>query len=226
MLRNYFEVPAKRLLYLLVALVLCVDLYDWAIRPPTTEKLAASTIGSVVLIECEHDSKVAITGGFVASDYGHIITVAHGLSNCLDDRQHFISVKYLDDPSIEYRAIIVRYNKWTDVALLQTPSHMGVPPLEMRIDTPEVGSAVLAIGHPESLYWSVTPGIIAADRPQSDGTHLIQVTSPLNHGNSGGPILDAYGRVIGVADLMVGNATLGIVIPADILSLFLNGTYH
>lgn len=200
-------------------------------QPKTSEQLAAGAIGSVVVIECNRGKSVSTTAGFVASDYGHIITVAHGLDQCLGRREKNIVVRYWEDPSVEYRAKIVRYSKSSDVGILQVPNHPNVLPLKIDDALEQrVGSTAIAIGHPHLLYWSVTSGIVSADRLWTGINaykHIVQVSSLINQGNSGGPIINDRGEVIGIASFNIGgNPTLGFLVPNDILNLFFNGTYH
>jgi len=93
-----------------------------------------------------------------------------------------------------------------DLALLAVPDLAGVVvPLELRADNPRQGERVYGLGHPfapvairepdmeGTLLWSVTEGIVSAV-----GERLIQTDTALNPGNSGGPVVDAQGRIIGI----------------------------
>jgi S1-C subfamily serine protease len=226
-----FEVPASRWTTAVLLLFVVVHVFSWISRPKTPEQLAKSTVGSVVVIECKHGNNVSTTAGFSASNYCHIVTVAHGLDQCLGRREKNIVVRYREDPSIEYRAKIIRYSKSSDVGILQVPKHPNVLPL--RIDDSleqQVGSIAIAIGHPQLLYWSVTSGIVSADRLWTGVNvyrHVLQVSSLINQGNSGGPIINDKGKVIGIASFNInGNATLGFLVPNDILNMLFNGIYH
>lgn len=68
----------------------------------------------------------------------------------------------------------------------------------MTTVVPEVGAPVVVVGHPRELTATVSDGIVAAVRHQSDGTGLLQVTAPISPGSSGGPILNLHGHVVGV----------------------------
>ena len=223
---RWFEVPAQRWLVALLVALLGIHIHSWLTRPLSIEQIADNSIGSVVIIECDQGKNISTTAGFVASDYGHIVTVAHGLYDCLGKREKNLIVRYWDDPEKEYRAKIIRYNASEDIGVIQVPSHLNVTPLKIdsRDELP-LGSRAIAIGHPQLLYWSVTSGIISADRMWTDGSrnkHIIQVSSLINQGNSGGPILGDDGKVIGIASFNIGgNPTLGFIAPNDRLRMFL-----
>jgi Flp pilus assembly protein TadD len=68
-----------------------------------------------------------------------------------------------------------------------------------RLKDVAVGSPVLAVGHPQGLEFTVSDGIVSAVREIENGLTLIQITAPISPGNSGGPILDRNGRVLGMA---------------------------
>src|SRR5207237_805821 len=117
----------------------------------------------------------------------------------------------------------------TDVAVLQvkTPSRAFTPLKLGNSDAVQVGDSVVAIGNPLGEDRSITAGIVSALQRRifaSNGApidHVIQTDAALNHGNSGGPLLDARGQVIGVNSQIQtsggsdGNIGIGFAIPID-----------
>lgn len=86
-----------------------------------------------------------------------------------------------------------------------------VPALPLASALPRVGDPVMVVGTPLGLEQSVVTGIVSAFRGEQ-----IQISAPLNPGNSGGPVVDASGRVVAVAELRVGDETtegIGLAIP-------------
>ena len=86
-----------------------------------------------------------------------------------------------------------------------------LPALPLAGDLPRVGDPVYVVGSPLGLEQSVVSGIVSAFRDDH-----IQISAPLNPGNSGGPVVDADGEVIGVAVLKVGDESteaIGLAIP-------------
>jgi hypothetical protein len=91
-----------------------------------------------------------------------------------------------------------------DLAVIEVPALAGQPSIPLRERPPVVGEAVFALGHPYgvrqpygflegTLRWSMTEGIVSAVGPSA-----VQISAPVNPGNSGGPIVDAEGQLIGV----------------------------
>jgi putative serine protease PepD len=105
---------------------------------------------------------------------------------------------------------VVRTDDDRDLAIVAVEEEL--PVLSVADDMPRVGEPVLVVGSPLGLEQSVVSGIISAFREEH-----IQISAPLNPGNSGGPVVDAQGEVIGVAVLKVGDEqtqAIGLAIPA------------
>jgi uncharacterized protein len=130
--------------------------------------------------------------GFVVSSSGHIVTNAHVVTAC--KKMTLSNGKLLT---------LQAYDPATDLALLKSSSLEGISPLPLRFgNNLEVSEAVAVAGFPLSGLLSpelnVTLGNISA-LSGPDGTRsLIQITAPVQPGNSGGPILDESGNVVGV----------------------------
>lgn len=108
------------------------------------------------------------------------------------------------------QAEVVRVDEGRDLAVVAVDQQMQ--PLVMAEELPQVGEPILIVGSPLGLEQSVVTGIVSAFRDEH-----IQISAPLNPGNSGGPVVDADGEVIGVAVLRVGDEQtegLGLAIPA------------
>lgn len=212
--------------------VYLIDLYT---RPQSVSYIASAAIKSVVVIRCKKNASFdSITAGFVASNYGHILTVAHGLAACVN-KPNNIRVRYYNQ-DIEYKAALLRYNTEHDVALLQVPNGPKVPPLTIDKDNNYyLGEQAIAIGHPHKYFWSVSAGIVSADRfKYRPYRRYIQVTTPINPGNSGGPILNSDGEVMGIASfvsatahyhgtdrILIPEETLGFIVPGETLNAIL-----
>ncbi len=196
--------------------------------PLTT--LVKNASRSVVIIECYTRSTVQTTAGFVSSSKGHIITVAHGLTECVDKKKKStVVVRFWEDPKKAYRARILLFNSKKDAALLQVSDiPKNIKPLRVDFSVQDGGTRIFAIGHPYAMYWSVVEGIVSADRVWTTPyRHLIQVTTMTAEGNSGGPVLTMEGKVIGVVSFyMNGNHSVGFIIPMDTFRTLVQENEH
>jgi S1-C subfamily serine protease len=115
------------------------------------------------------------------------------------------------------KADVVKIDVQRDLALIRPRSLPNHPlrPLEISLQEVEVGADVSAIGHPKGQDWSYTKGIVSSIRADyewsggSDGTHratVIQTQTPLNPGNSGGPLVSDEGKIVGVNSFIFKDA--------------------
>ncbi len=157
-----------------------------------------------------------IGSGFIVGTSGLIVTNHHVI-----DSADEISV-VLDDGS-ELPATIVGQDPKTDLAVLQVEAGRDLPTVSWgNSDALRVGDWVLAIGNPFGLGGTVTTGIVSArGRDINAGPYddFIQVDAAINRGNSGGPLFDAAGTVVGVNTAIFspngGNVGLGFAVPAN-----------
>ncbi|MFH1378525.1 MAG: trypsin-like peptidase domain-containing protein [Planctomycetota bacterium] len=115
-------------------------------------------------------------------------------------------------------AILFR-NKENDIALLRIPTQSGRKTIKMRLDKPMIGEKAYVIGSPglgnQLLELTLTDGIISGIDREIENRPFIQYTAPSNPGNSGGPLLDSYGLLIGVVTLAATLQNTNFAIPND-----------
>jgi len=162
----------------------------------------------------------ALGSGFVIDKAGHIITNYHVVEGARS-----VDVSFSSNESM--RARVVGVDPSTDIAVLQVDAHSRAltPLVPGNSDSVRVGDSVVAIGNPFGLERTVTTGIVSAlqrviQAPNSYSIdHVIQTDAALNKGNSGGPLLDAEGRVIGVNSQIQsgsgGNVGIGFAVPIN-----------
>lgn len=177
--------------------------------PEIVEKITPSVVGI---------SSAAGTGsGIIMSEDGYIITNAHVVEN-----SDAVSVLLHDDS--EHNAIIIGTDKRTDLAVIKINAPSLVPAEFGNSDELVVGETVIAIGNPLGFdfYGSVTGGIISGlERSLTidDVTlTLIQTDAAINGGNSGGPLVNSYGQVIGINSAKVAGTIaegMGFAIPMN-----------
>lgn len=161
---------------------------------------ADSVVGIRTIAGSGMNSSMHWGSGFVVSEDGLIITNQHVISEA-----EYATVVLADGR--EYEAGLVGEDAQTDVALLKIAAR-DLKPLEIG-DSSElmVGDDVVAIGNPlgEKLTGTMTNGIISAiDRSISYNGHymtMLQTNTALNEGNSGGPLLNMYGQVVGITNM-------------------------
>lgn len=222
------EVPTRVFLSIVVLLAALVGVHLYDALKPTyvpTSTLADKGIKSVVIIECK-DKRVGVTAGFLVSNHGHIITVAHGLTKCEGKKEKNITIRFWENPQVEHRAKLLKIDEQKDVAILQVPTTpKDIEPLDIDMEPQPQGARVVAIGHPETFYWSVSDGVVSADRYWNNPfRHYIQTTAPIQHGNSGGPVLNDKGKVIGIVSFFM-DSTFNFLIPMDTVAQVAQGIH-
>jgi serine protease Do len=132
--------------------------------------------------------------GFIVSDDGYIITNAHVVENA-----DHVTVRLTDRR--EYRAKVVGSDKQTDIAVLKIDANRLPTVLVGKSSVANVGEWVVAIGSPFGFENSVSAGIVSAKArtlPDANYTQFIQTDVAVNPGNSGGPLFNLAGEVIGI----------------------------
>jgi S1-C subfamily serine protease len=165
----------------------------------------------------------SLGSGFVIDKAGYIVTNYHVIGNAKK-----VNVSFSNSDSMT--AEIIGRDPATDLALLKVrASSRALKPLDFGdSDTVQVGDQVAAIGNPLGLDRSITLGIVSAlhrSLTSPQGTpidRVIQTDAALNHGNSGGPLLNAQGKVVGVSSAIStgdtgaqGNIGIGFAIPIN-----------
>ena len=165
----------------------------------------------------------ALGSGFVIDKAGHIVTNYHVVEGTKS-----VDVSFSNNESRKAR--VVGVDPSTDIAVLQVDAHARAltPLLLGNSDAVHVGDSVVAIGNPFGYDRTVTTGVVSAlqrviTAPNSYSIdHVIQTDAALNKGNSGGPLLNARGEVIGVNSQIStggsgssGNLGIGFAVPIN-----------
>jgi putative serine protease PepD len=196
--------------------------------PDSLAGVVARVMPSVVTVHGDARQGESIGSGFVIAADGYILTNEHVVSDIPDDG---VSVTLADSSALAAR--IVGRDTESDLAVLKV-DRTGLPAVEFGdSDAVAVGDPVLAIGSPLALSGTVTYGIVSAlDRTVETGDPggapryyaAIQTDAAVNRGNSGGPLFDAAGRVIGINSVIksladdqevAGNIGIAFAIPIN-----------
>ena len=185
-----------------------------------------STVGITTSITTNYfgyqTTGAAAGSGFILTADGYILTNYHVVESS-------DSIKVTTYDGTSYDAQLIGYDESNDIAVLKIDATDLTPVVLGDSDTLNVGDSVVAIGDPlgVTLRGTMTDGIISAinrDLTVSDRTmNLIQTNAALNNGNSGGPLINCYGQVIGINTMKMSNfysssttvEGIGFAIPID-----------
>ena len=180
----------------------------------------------------QSQTQQALGSGFVIDKQGHIVTNYHVI-------QGASSIEVLFSNNVKTKATVVGTDKSTDLAVLKVNvSPSALTPLSFGDSSAlEVGDPAVAIGNPFGLDRSITSGIVSAIYNPGDGSTpsrsypvistnnfqipAIQTDAAINHGNSGGPLLNSLGQVVGVNSQIEtggtaqGNVGVGFAIQSN-----------
>jgi len=140
--------------------------------------------------------------GIIMTDKGHIITNYHVV-----EKGNTISVwMYEDETMTEYDATIVGFDKLSDIAVIKIdlPKDYNFKKVEWG-RSPDYGDDIYVIGHPQGMIWSVSKGVVSHPKRfvTSPWQTLIQSDALIMPGNSGGPLFDHHGDLVGINTLMI-----------------------
>jgi serine protease Do len=155
--------------------------------------------------------------GFIVDPAGYIVTNHHVVEGAKE-----ITVSLADGS--KHKAEVKGSDEKTDIAVLKIDAGKPLPHVEFgNSDDTRIGDWVLAVGNPFGLGGTVTAGIVSArGRDIQSGPYddYLQVDAPINRGNSGGPLFDTTGRVVGINTAIFspsgGSVGIGFAIPASI----------
>jgi serine protease Do len=190
-------------------------------KPEAGQTVTASANGSRKAAEQQPVTRVG--SGFAISADGLIATNRHVVENS-------ISIFVATADGARHRAEVVGVAGKVDIALLRIDPSAHIPPLSWGdSDTLRSGDTVIAIGSPFGFDSTVTAGIVSStnrDIMESPFDDYIQTDAAINHGNSGGPLFNIAGEVVGMNSILIapgqGSAGLGFAIPSNDLRFVLD----
>ena len=184
---------------------------------------AGSGVVQIGALTSAQGAQKALGSGFVIDKAGHIVTNYHVVANV---QQVLVNFSGQDD-AVE--ATVVGTDPSSDIAVLEVKlPAAALTPLPLgNSDEVQVGDPVIAIGNPFGLERTVTSGILSAIQREIIAPndfpieHVLQTDAAINHGNSGGPLLNGAGEVIGVNSQIEtggyaeGNVGVGFAVPIN-----------
>lgn len=206
--------------------------YDSASGLLTPNEAADVGRKSTVTIQVKLSTGTTTGSGFVYTAEGHILTNHHVIEDMATDETAVVQVVLADGTPVD--AVLVGSDEASDVAVLKIPAEKAPAPLALgSSDALLTGDSVLAIGTPAKLDYAGTATFGSVSYPKrlvqmtdSSGSvtkkmTLIQTDVSVNPGNSGGPLLDLYGKVVGVVVMKVSQyggsvfEGIGFALPID-----------
>jgi len=190
-------------LVLVCALVVAENV--WGDIPTATVEKARDATVLVATQNKDNQMGNGFGSGVLISETGIVLTNYHVIH-----RAQIIRVWCYDPNDSNYSyAKVIGIDPVADLALLQLELDPDLPPpvyLEIEQETPVIAEAVVAIGHPVGLQWSVTTGSINhQERPGkiTPYVNVIQHSAEINKGNSGGPLINENGDIVGINTYML-----------------------
>jgi serine protease Do len=172
------------------------------------DSLREITVG----VHAAGDRRGGEAAGVIWHPDGLIVTNAH----CVRHRR--LSVRTADGRSVD--ASVIAHDGRLDLALLDTPGLQGCAPQFADVESLRAGELLVAFGHPLGVSGALTLGVLhaVARDPRSGDARWICADVRLAPGNSGGPLANAAGRVVGINTMVAGG--LGLAIPASVVKRF------
>ncbi len=180
-------------------------------RQKTVADIAEAVKPSLVkVIQAGRQGVGGMGSGFVVSEDGLIATNRHVIGEA-----RRITVE-TSDGKVEEVTEVVATDVHLDLAILRI-ARKDLKPLPLGdSDQLRQGDRIVAMGNPEGLAYSVVEGVISEPQRKIEGVSMIQVALPIERGNSGGPLLDRQGRVLGLLTLKSARTdNLGFAMPVN-----------
>jgi serine protease Do len=191
-------------------------------RPEASVKANVErTEAAVVMVR----TPMGLGSGFIISSDGYVITNDHVIQG--ETKVTVVLFEKGKDGTLNKRILdkvkIVATNAYEDLALLRLEGEKDLPTTYLAdSDEIRVGQGCYAIGNPHGLERTVSEGIVSTLNRVMDGRTHLQITAAVNPGNSGGPLFNLKGEVIGVVDLkLIFSEGLNFAIPVDRVKRFL-----
>jgi len=191
-------------LILILTIGFCSPLF--ALNKETVERVKQAVV--FIIMESTNNSSIqnptgrGTCSGFVINDKGYIVTNYH----CVHRTTRLKLAFYDQDDWNIYEVKIIGVDPLADVAVIHIPSRKKpLPYLQWSKEEPWDGMDVFAVGHPFGMAWTVAKGIISSNKRtvRSPYVRYVQTDTAINTGNSGGPLVNTAGNVVGINSLII-----------------------
>ena len=178
----------------------------------TASEIYLKSKEKVALLICYDDNGIPISQGsgfFIAND--SLVTNHHVIEGA-----YRVDIKLIGDENIIKGSKIISASENHDLAVIKTKQEFNYFKID-SLNLESIGSKIFTIGNPRGLEGTISEGIISAKRKEE--YDLIQITAPISPGNSGGPLINEKGKVIGVSTFTLTNSqNLNFATPIKYIS--------
>ena len=167
-------------------------------------------------------TQTGLCSGVVVNDMGHVITNFH----CIYKQESIKLIYHDKDDWQTYDVEVIGTDPLADLALLKVlGKEEKIPYLKFAADMKNIpaGTEVFALGHPMGMIWTVTRGIVSSNARFIKHPYIkaLQTDAAINKGNSGGPLMNMKGEIVGINALMMSrtnqSAGIGLAIRGDVV---------
>lgn len=214
--RSLAMTKKKALSFILSVLLMFLCGCGSASRKLTGEEVYKKIAPSTVEITAEGSGISSLGSGFYIDDAGTVVTNYHVIENC--------SSAYVTtyDGGIYPVTAVVGFDKDLDIALLTTTKQSSTP-VAVSAKAVSTGEVVYALGSSLGLTGTFSEGLVSAAEREIDGIPYIQISAPISSGNSGGPLVNDKGEVVGITSAGFDDGqNLNLAIPINVLDKVAN----
>lgn len=163
--------------------------------------------------------------GFVIEESGKIISNAHVVKQAYYGENYSVTIIFeqSEDPERAYYAEIVSYSEELDLSLLQLEESFPISCLLGPREKPPLMEPIMVVGYPLGQRFKSTPGYIQAFQDIPASGEMVDLSAPVNPGNSGGPVFNQNGEVIAVVRSYIPGYNFNLAIPISTVIDFLAG---
>lgn len=175
----------------------------------SAEDIYKQSFDKVAMVLCYQDGIPSSQGSGFFIDKNTLVTNYHVIEG-----SDYLELKIAGDETIYKGAKVVKASPEYDLAIVQTKQDFSAFEI-VDCSKVEVGAKIYTIGNPRGLEGTISDGILSGKR-NNDGIEYLQITAPISPGNSGGPVLNDKGEVIGVATFAYKNSqNLNFAVPVS-----------
>lgn len=182
---------------------------------------------TVCLIEIYANDKVKSSGsGFLISEDGLILTNAHVVKSSNYSDGYSVKVKFTmsDFPEKEYEAKIMKYSEDLDISVIKIDGHFSVYNNLEKLGNAQIMDDIMVVGYPLGKNIKATPGVIQSIQSIDNLGEMLDISVDVDPGNSGGPVFNEDGDVVGIVTAELWGYNFNLAIPSYLVNKYINSS--